>query len=340
MWDRIGGPGSMARYWRSVVPAVLAAVLGAACMAGAHAQAPAEPPAKAKKQDPVEAQRAIEAASKLLQSGRVDQAVLSLSATLAGGNLPPALMAQAFYVRGLADRTQKKPAHAISDLNSALWLKGGLGGEERADALKKRIEAYADAGLAESGQVLVAGGADPAPAKKSGNWLNNIFGSPEPAAPPPSRPKVAAAATERIETAAVPAKAPETIGGWASKTQAEPGRTVLAAPSAAKPAEPEAAPPEAAPPQQDAPAARGDGSFQVQLAPVRTKAEALALAARARREHASLLAASEPEIDQAVFGNMGSFYRVRFGPFASAQQTEAVCAKLKGGGLDCMPVPR
>ena len=43
-------------------------------------------------------------------------------------------------------------------------------------------------------------------------------------------------------------------------------------------------------------------------------------------------------IDQAVIGNMGAFYRVRFGPFASAQQTQAVCAKLQGSGLDCMPV--
>jgi cell division protein FtsN len=35
---------------------------------------------------------------------------------------------------------------------------------------------------------------------------------------------------------------------------------------------------------------------------------------------------------------MGAFYRVRFGPFASAQETEAVCAKLQGSGFDCLPV--
>jgi cell division protein FtsN len=33
---------------------------------------------------------------------------------------------------------------------------------------------------------------------------------------------------------------------------------------------------------------------------------------------------------------MGTFYRVRFGPFASAQETQAVCTKLQGSGIDCL----
>jgi cell division septation protein DedD len=74
----------------------------------------------------------------------------------------------------------------------------------------------------------------------------------------------------------------------------------------------------------------------VQLAAVRTEAEARALAAKAKRE--ATLASRQAAIDQAVLGNMGAFYRVRFGPFASAQETEAVCAKLQSSGLDCLPV--
>jgi hypothetical protein len=69
---------------------------------------------------------------------------------------------------------------------------------------------------------------------------------------------------------------------------------------------------------------------------VRTEAEAYALAAKAKREAA--LASREPWIDHTVIGNMGAFYRVRFGPFASAQETQAVCTKLQGSGFDCMPV--
>jgi cell division protein FtsN len=74
----------------------------------------------------------------------------------------------------------------------------------------------------------------------------------------------------------------------------------------------------------------------VQLGAVRTEAEARALAAKAGRVAA--LAGRESGVDRAVLGNMGTFYRVRFGPFASAQETQAVCAKLQGSGFDCMPV--
>jgi cell division septation protein DedD len=81
-----------------------------------------------------------------------------------------------------------------------------------------------------------------------------------------------------------------------------------------------------------------EGHYLVQLAAMRTEEEALALAARARREHASLLGSRSQSVDRAVFGNMGAFYRVRFGPFASVQETQSVCAKLQDSGIDCLPV--
>jgi cell division protein FtsN len=87
-------------------------------------------------------------------------------------------------------------------------------------------------------------------------------------------------------------------------------------------------------------AKQAEGHYLVQLAARRTEEEALALAAKAKREHASLLASRGQSVDRAVFGNMGAFYRVRFGPFASAQETQSVCAKLQGSGIDCLPVTR
>ena len=232
-------------------------------------------------------------------------------------------MAKALYVRGLAYREQKKPAQAISDLTSALWLKGGLGGDERADALKQRIEAYADAGLTEHGQALAAArGADHAPAKKSGgNWLSSLF-SPSAArrAAAASRTK-GHAAKEKTE-APVAAKAPPGLGDGPARPRCRP--------TGARPPKATAQLPGAPAGRRATGPARAEGRFQVQLATVRTRAEALALAAKAKREHAAVLASSEPQIDQAVLGNMGAFYRVRFGPFANAQQTQAVCAKLTG----------
>ena len=90
-----------------------------------RARTPPRSPQK-KRQDPVEAQRAIEAALKLLEAGKSDQAAQALTTVLGGGNLPPAIMAKALLYRGIAYRQQKKPAQAIADLTSALWLKGGL----------------------------------------------------------------------------------------------------------------------------------------------------------------------------------------------------------------------
>ena len=81
-----------------------------------------------------------------------------------------------------------------------------------------------------------------------------------------------------------------------------------------------------------------EGKFRVQLANVRTQEEAQAIANKVKREHGATFPSREPEIDQAVLGNMGSFYRVRIGPFASQKEGQAACAQLKGSGLDCMVV--
>jgi len=152
----------MARGWRRLAIAAAAmAALAMVCVPAAQSQAPpsadnpaAKAPAKKKKQDPVEAQRAIDAALKQLEAGKPDQAATALTATLAAGNLPPAMMAKALLYRGIAYRQQNKPAQAIADLTGALWLKGGLSDSDRKDALGHRRSAYQEAGLSESGEPI------------------------------------------------------------------------------------------------------------------------------------------------------------------------------------------
>ena len=305
----------------------------------------AKAPAKKKRQDPVEAQRAIESANKLLQSGKAEQATQALTATLAGGNLPPAVMAKALYLRGVAYRQQGKPAQAISDLTSALWLKGGLADSDRADAMKQRTAAYGDAGLTETGEAVAAApaakerqasakgwGATTSPDEGSGssaplggNWFKDWFSgwqnnnSSQGEAPP--KATTGSIQKETAPPAAQPAASPARVASaWSSKTEVQPETAALV--------EREPAPA----------AAKFEGKFRVQLAIVRTEEEARALAVKAKRELAGVLAAREPEIDQAVLGNMGSFYRVRAGPYATMQETQAVCARIKGTGFDCMAV--
>ena len=152
----------MTRDWRKVALAVLAAAALAAVCALVRVLRPsrrakaAKAPAKAaagkqrtttpttatksqprlrpkkKKQDPAEAQRAIDAAAKLLQARQGGQAVQPLDAPfwLAAICRPRSWRGRC-YMRGIAYRQQSKPAQAISDLTSALWLKGGLTAEDR-----------------------------------------------------------------------------------------------------------------------------------------------------------------------------------------------------------------
>jgi SPOR domain len=388
----------MARDWRLRILVPVAAVLGlasafstGALAAGKAADAKgaggeqaeagtqvAQATAK-KKHDPAEAQRAVEAAAKLIDAGKTEQAVQALSATLAGGNLPPAIMARALLLRGIAYRQQKKPAQAIADFTSALWLKGGLSESDRVDGLRQRTAAYQEAGLSQAGESAPAGAlakearpkersaspaasapwsdgtttsAPPAPATAlnqdqsapatgGGGWdlFANLFGGSgsafagQPAAgaasPPADAARILNAESSTAERAPAPRRAQ--ASGWARQAQVEGERGARvetgAIASKEEPPRRQAALPEAG---------KKGGQIRIQIAAVRTQAEAKALAAKVMREHAATLAAHEPQIDQTVMGNMGSFYRVLIGPFASAQETQGVCAKLKGAGLDCL----
>ncbi len=307
---------------------------------------PAKKSAK-KKQDPAEASRAIEQALKLLEAGKSEQAAQALSAVIGGGNLPPPIMAKALLYRGIAYRQQNKPTQAIADLTSALWLKGGLAEQERKDALRQRASAYQEAGLSDTGEPVApampsagtrtasAGGlsedGSPSAAPKEssgwsfGNAFSSLFGGGSSSSE--QQPTPPAATTASIEPARSPPR-PAT-SAWSSNTEVRGGgNTVTASTSATAPA--------AAPAAASSP--RSEGRFRIQIAMVRTQAEAQALAARVKQEHASTLGNRDLQIDEAVVGNMGSFYRIRIGPFASAQEGQAACVKLKGPGIDCLLV--
>jgi tetratricopeptide (TPR) repeat protein len=358
------------------VAAFAAAILACLCAQGAFAQsapkgaqetaeqgdddqgeAPAAKRAAKKKQNVADAQRAIEAAAKLLQAGKTEEAVQNLTAVLAGGKLPPALMAKALYYRGIAYRKQDKPAQAISDLTSALWLKGGLSDADRADAMENRAAAYRQAGLPDQaggkvGSVAVRSstgssgwstGTTTAPAASlasdtqsssassassgglSGFWAS-LFGGPASSSMGSAEPNNEQVGSDR-EGERDRAERRRAASGWSRNTEV-------------RPSEPEAAPRPivtAAVPGRAA-AAKPEGKFRVQVAIVRTREEAVAVAGKLKQEHGAALGMREPQIDETVVGNMGSFYRVRVGPYATQQEAQALCARLKGSGLDCFAV--
>jgi len=283
-----------------------------------------------KKSSPAEAEAAVHAAVALLEAGKTELAAQSLSRTLAAGRLPPAIMARALLYRGIAYRQQKKPAQAIADLTSALWLKGGLTEADRASALKQRAAAYQEAGLTESGEAIASGKAAGGESSGSGwNFFGNLFAGPSPpasapptavptpppAAPaPPAPPPPAPAVQAPVSTASIkgPEASPQRASGWTQSTQVYAGKA-------------------------EAPA-RPDGKFRIQVGMARTHDQAEAMAVKVKSQYGSAVGMREPEIDQAVVGNMGAFYRVRVGPYASHEEGQAACAKLKGSGLDCLVV--
>lgn len=322
-------------------------------------------PAAKKKLDPAEAQRQIDAGIKLYQEGKAEPAIQMLTSATSGGGLPPQQMGRALYYRGMAYRKAAKPAQAISDLTSALWLKNGLTEADRSEALKQRSEAYREAGLPDqtdsdgrapgvksNARSASAGGdaKSPAPAPTtSGNFLASLFGQKSPPPPPPAEPVSAPPAA-----AASPPHEPAT-SGWSSKSRPAKAEQPSAAaalappspaeppPSAKMPRQRTAAAHQAAPaaaPAPPPPTARPDGKFRARVALVRSRPDAEAIVARLRVQHAAAIGDAGTDITEASFGNMGTFFQVRVGPFAHEADASGVCNKLKGSGLDCVPVDR
>lgn len=86
-------------------------------------------------------------------------------------------------------------------------------------------------------------------------------------------------------------------------------------------------------------ASKGRG-YAIQLAAVRTQNEAKALAETVKRTHSHALGGREFYVAEATFGNMGRFYRVEFGGFASLKETRGLCASIRSSGNDCIAVER
>ena len=85
-------------------------------------------------------------------------------------------------------------------------------------------------------------------------------------------------------------------------------------------------------------AAKSAGGIRLQVAAVRSREEAERVSAKVSATPAVQSAAAGAEIDEAVIGNMGTFYRVRLGPFSNAAEPGKLCAVLKPQGYDCLVV--
>ncbi len=80
------------------------------------------------------------------------------------------------------------------------------------------------------------------------------------------------------------------------------------------------------------------GKYKVHIAAVRSRAEAEALAQKVQQQHGTALNSRAAQVDEAVIGSMGTFYRVRVTGYANADEPRGVCNALRTGGFDCLVV--
>jgi cell division protein FtsN len=198
------------------------------------------------------------------------------------------------------------------------------------------------------GDVTTASISQPKPGPSvSDSWSQ----AASPGAPPPAQSAGAESLPWQHATAAPqPAQPPAGSQGEALPwSTSGPASTAAPAGYAAPPAPVAAASPVAATPVAATPAAAKaaapaasyvplKGKYKIQVGAVRTREEADLMVAKLLTEHGGELGGRDPKIDQAPIGNMGTFYRVRVGPYASASEPKTLCGALKTSGFDCLVV--
>lgn len=145
-------------------------------------------------------------------------------------------------------------------------------------------------------------------------------------------PDTAATEPEPVNEDPAPAESPAVEAATEETTEDEtPQKAAVPAPPPAPATAPK---PEAKPEPQVA--AAPSGVWQVQLAALRDEASALATWKRIAAKQAKLLSGQSPTVSRVDTGAKGIFYRLRTGSFASRDQAEGFCQKLKQAGQDCL----
>ncbi len=284
-------------------------------------------------------------------------------------------MPRMLYYRGLAFRKLGKPGFAVSDLTSALWLKGGLSEAERADAIKVRALAYNEAGISDVPPVPQSSYAEAPtlPGQSTDRADANGDGRAPPA--PPLRRSGRAGTRHRRARAASADSSRASVRRRIIELERDAGRgaddhrsidrrrrdpscaawggTTEVAPADAPP--PQRAPEIASPfvtqvaavdqPKTSANGRRPRSPARRRRASTGCRSPPCARARKPRRwpacvvgRHAEQLGGRKPEVDETVIGSMGTFYRVRLGPYASADEPEHLCVALRSDGFDCLVV--
>jgi tetratricopeptide (TPR) repeat protein len=281
---------------------------------------------------PVDAEAVLDKARRALAEGKAEAAFGLADSVVKNAKKDPRNTARALAVRGEAHLRLGRPAEALADLDSALWVKGGLAGADREAATTARAQALQQSGLATNATAPARSGSHQAAGDGQssglGGFFSNIFGGGS------SKPSSDAEHTSRAPSTTattVQARPVEpAVSSWEPQRSDEPPRKHPPA-APAKPARATTAVTAPKPPQ---PAV--SGAYRILLAAVRSRPEAEAMAQAVRKDQAAILGTRSFEVIEQVYGNMGRFYRVRIGQFAHPTEAAAVCSALRQKKVDCL----
>lgn len=167
------------------------------------------------------------------------------------------------------------------------------------------------------------------------SFFSNLFGNGASAEKPADEPAPAAAAATQQE----PTPATSSWTNAAPAAPAAKAQVVKPVQTAALPTAPAAAPtqPQVSAATAPAPKIKG-GKYKVHVAAMRSRADAEGLAQKLLQQHGAQMNSRAPVVDEAVIGSMGTFYRVRVGTYATADEPRGLCNALRNSGYDCLVV--
>ena len=262
-------------------------------------------------------------------------------------------LSQALYMKGLGDAERREAESA----RSAIYKDAGLASPEPSQAPAPAAVATAAAAPAPQAEVVSA-------------FKTATEVAPEAPVPKPKKKPVAAAQTTSppaVEAARAPVLIDEIVvsgtdpasggealpwGGdeavaaepasapsrtWSTEAQSTKAQSTKAQATKAQATKAKSTEVKAASgkPAKAKSAALAKGTIYMQVASLRSQAEAEAFAGRLSSEQADALGGAGTRIEPVVLGNMGTFYSVRVGPVATKAAGNTLCAKLRGKGVDC-----
>ena len=306
------------------------------------------------------AEGALHAGYRSLQGKQNKKAIIDLTRAIKSGKLRSGEMAKALYHRGRAYRNAQRPADAIADLTSALWVKGALSERERKEALALRQNTYQQLGVSgpaiASTTTTMTRAPQLAPPRTPERSASPKIPTRKPTRQVQAGESDWTATTKHFSETSNPiAQASNGItlffsnlfGGNSANssstgsvnTSSSSTTSAVQRQSSTWQSQPRAAqktrarvPLKKATPIQLA----STGKYFIQVATLRDRGQAKTVANSVAQRHVTLLKGRQPTVESGFLGNMGKFYLVRIRAFHTEADAAKLCSKLLASGLDCL----